>query len=58
MAFKIARKIWLDGKLVDWQKAKISVLSQSLQRGSAIFESMSLYEEEVPAKAPAKNKKK
>jgi branched-chain amino acid aminotransferase len=33
-------KIWVDGKFVDHDEAKVHVLSHSLQRGSTIFESI------------------
>jgi branched-chain amino acid aminotransferase len=38
------RKIWIDGELVPWEKATVHVLSHSLQRGSLIFDYMSVYE--------------
>ena len=37
---------WLDGKLVDWMEARVSPLSQSFSRASAIFDVMAV----VPAK--------
>ncbi len=43
MAFK-ADKIWFDGKLVDWDKAQIHVLSHALHYGSAAFEGIRLYQ--------------
>ena len=50
MAFKIANKIWFDGRLINWQEATVNVLSHSLQRGSAIFESIAFYK---TARGPA-----
>jgi branched-chain amino acid aminotransferase len=38
------RQIWIDGELVPWEKATVHVLSHSLQRGSLIFDYMSVYE--------------
>jgi branched-chain amino acid aminotransferase len=38
------RKIWLDGELVPWERATVHVLSQSLQRGSLVFDYMSVHE--------------
>ncbi len=40
----IGRKIWLDGQLVPWEQATVHVLSHSLQRGSLIFDYMSVHE--------------
>ena len=38
------RQIWIDGELVPWEQATVHVLSHSLQRGSLIFDYMSVYE--------------
>ncbi len=38
------RRIWLDGSLVAWENATVHVLSHSLQRGSLIFDYMSVHE--------------
>ena len=38
------RQIWLDGELVPWDGATVHVLSHSLQRGSLIFDYMSVHE--------------
>jgi branched-chain amino acid aminotransferase len=38
------RKIWLDGELVPWADATVHVLSHSLQRGSLVFDYMSVHE--------------
>ncbi|MFQ5698159.1 MAG: aminotransferase class IV [Myxococcota bacterium] len=39
------RTIWIDGQLVAWQEATVHVLSQSLQRGSLVFDVMACYGE-------------
>lgn len=43
--------IWLDGKLVPWNEAKIHVLSHALHYGTAVFEGMRSYMtvREIPA---------
>ncbi|MEM7410341.1 MAG: aminotransferase class IV [Myxococcota bacterium] len=38
------RQIWIDGELVPWDQATVHVLSHSLQRGSLIFDYMSVHE--------------
>jgi branched-chain amino acid aminotransferase len=38
------RQIWLDGDLVPWADATVHVLSHSLQRGSLIFDYMSVHD--------------
>jgi len=38
------RKIWMDGVLVPWAEATVHVLSHSLQRGSLVFDYMSVHE--------------
>jgi branched-chain amino acid aminotransferase len=38
------RKIWIDGELVPWERAQVHVLSHSLQRGSLVFDYMSVHE--------------
>ena len=32
------KKIWLDGKLIDYDKAQIHVLTHALHYGTAVFE--------------------
>ena len=39
----LERKIWIDGKLVPWADATLHVLSQSVQRGSLVFDFMSCH---------------
>jgi len=41
---RVDRRIWLDGELVPWERATVHVLSHSLQRGSLIFDYMSVHE--------------
>jgi branched-chain amino acid aminotransferase len=41
---EIDRKIWLDGEFVPWERATVHVLSHSLQRGSLVFDYMSVHE--------------
>jgi branched-chain amino acid aminotransferase len=36
-------KIWMDGKLVDWEQAKIHVLTHSLHYGLGVFEGIRAY---------------
>lgn len=38
----VDRQIWFDGELVPWREATVHVLSHSLQRGSLVFDYMSL----------------
>jgi len=38
-----AKKIWLDGKLLPWQKANVHVLTHALHYGSAVFEGIRFY---------------
>ena len=46
----VDRRIWLDGELVPWEQATVHILSHSLQRGSLIFDYMSVHE---TARGPA-----
>lgn len=36
-------KIWFDGKMVDWDKANVHVLTHALHYGSGVFEGIRLY---------------
>lgn len=45
-----AKKIWLDGKFVDWDNAKIHLLTHSLHYSTAVFEGIRCYKTQ---KAPA-----
>jgi len=38
-----AKKIWIDGKLVDWEEAKVHVLVHALHYGSSVFEGLRCY---------------
>lgn len=38
------RRIWIDGRMVPWEQATVHVLSHSHQRGSLIFDYMSVHE--------------
>ncbi|MGZ4153843.1 MAG: branched-chain amino acid transaminase, partial [Actinomycetota bacterium] len=37
-------KIWMDGQLVDWQDAKVHVLSHAVHYGTGVFEGIRCYE--------------
>lgn len=39
-----AKKIWLDGKFIDWQEAKIHILTHSLHYGGGVFEGIRAYQ--------------
>jgi branched-chain amino acid aminotransferase len=39
-----ARRIWIDGEFVPWERATVHVLSHSMQRGSLVFDYMSVHE--------------
>lgn len=36
-------KIWLNGKLVDWEDAKVHVLAHAMNYGSGVFEGIRVY---------------
>ena len=36
-------KIWMDGKLVDWEDATVHVLTHALHYGSGVFEGVRAY---------------
>ena len=38
MPFEATKKIWMDGGLVDWDDARVHVLSHTLHYGSGVFE--------------------
>jgi branched-chain amino acid aminotransferase len=40
----VDRLIWLNGNLVPWEQATVHVLSHSLQRGSLVFDYMSVHD--------------
>lgn len=41
-----ASKIWIDGEIVDWDEAKVHVLTHALHYGTAIFEGLRCYKTE------------
>jgi len=41
-----ADKIWMDGKMVDWDKAQVHVCTHALHYGSGVFEGIRAYETE------------
>lgn len=41
---KTLKKIWMDGKFVDWKNANIHIMTHALHYGTAIFEGMRCYE--------------
>ena len=44
MPIQSVDKIWMDGRLVDWQDAKVHVLSHALHYGSGVFEGIRAYD--------------
>ncbi len=43
MSIEKTKKIWMDGELVDWDDAKIHVLTHTLHYGSGVFEGIRAY---------------
>ena len=41
-----AKKIWMDGELVDWKDAKVHVLTHTLHYGNGVFEGTRAYQTE------------
>ena len=41
---ELDRQIWIDGGFVPWEQATVHVLSHSLQRGSLVFDYMSVHD--------------
>jgi branched-subunit amino acid aminotransferase/4-amino-4-deoxychorismate lyase len=37
------RRIWYNGQLVPWAEANVHALSQSIQRGTLVFDVMPIY---------------
>jgi branched-chain amino acid aminotransferase len=37
------KKLWIDGELVDWDEAKVHILTHSLHYGLAVFDGMRIY---------------
>ncbi len=44
MPIQPVEKIWMDGELVDWENAKVHVLTHALHYGSGVFEGLRAYE--------------
>jgi len=44
MPIQATSKIWMNGNLVDWDQAKIHVLTHTLHYGSGVFEGIRAYE--------------
>lgn len=44
MAIEPVSKIWMDGELVNWEDAKIHVLTHALHYGSGVFEGIRCYQ--------------
>jgi branched-chain amino acid aminotransferase len=44
MALKPTKKIWMDGKFVDWDDARIHVCAHVIHYGTAVFEGIRCYE--------------
>ena len=40
---RVNREIWIDGRFVAWDDARVHLLSHSLQRGSLVFDYMSVH---------------
>ena len=45
------KKIWMDGRLVDWDDARIHVLTHTLHYGVGAFEGIRCYKTEAGAPA-------
>ena len=43
MSLPTVDKIWMDGELVDWEKAQVHVLTHALHYGSGVFEGIRCY---------------
>jgi branched-chain amino acid aminotransferase len=43
-SYPITKKIWFNGKLVDWHKATTHVMAHALHYGSGVFEGIRFYE--------------
>ena len=44
MPIKTTPKIWMNGELVDWDKAQVHVLTHTLHYGTGVFEGIRAYE--------------
>ncbi|HET6351105.1 MAG TPA: branched-chain amino acid transaminase [Coriobacteriia bacterium] len=45
MSLPTVEKIWMDGQLVDWDKAQVHVLTHALHYGTGVFEGIRCYEQ-------------
>ena len=43
MGLKKSKFIWMDGRLIKWENAKVHVLTHSLHYGSSVFEGIHSY---------------
>ena len=43
MPLQKVEKIWMDGKLVNWDDAKVHILTHTLHYGSGVFEGIRAY---------------
>lgn len=43
MSFETCKKIWMNGKIIDWADAKIHVMSHVVHYGTGVFEGMRCY---------------
>ncbi|MDH4253860.1 MAG: branched chain amino acid aminotransferase, partial [Gammaproteobacteria bacterium] len=43
MAYKGAKYIWFNGRMVGWEEATVHVLSHALHYGSSVFEGIRVY---------------
>ena len=50
MPIEQTKKIWMDGELVDWDKAQVHVLTHTLHYGWGVFEGIRAY---ATARGPA-----
>ena len=41
---KLAEKIWFNGQLVNWDEAKVHILTHALHYGTSVFEGIRAYE--------------
>ncbi|MBI2654504.1 branched-chain amino acid transaminase [Candidatus Woesearchaeota archaeon] len=46
MAIKKSKFIWMDGKFVKWEEAKVHILTHAIHYGSAVFEGIHSYKTE------------
>ena len=44
------KKIWINGEMIDWDKAQVHILTHALHYGTGVFEGIRCYETE---KGPA-----